>query len=337
MFASVLESRSRMRLLLVSLTVAAGLVVGPSALAGSGSGSPERALARAFPQQLERIASVRVYQTGHWTVPGENAGSVGRALASLKPTWLSSLIRYPKGMSPTGAEVAAWNKITAIVRAASPEAQFGIELNSLQYREASQVERMMSKIRARFDNDGWMFDFYTPGYRKYPEVVEAAIASAHDNGEWIGGNAFGITANPKIPPGSDFIAVQDFGFKINLVAVRRLAQQVPVVYHIGNNPQLANSDGCEWINEFTTAKRAAFLKHRASQQAAYNFHMAYPVLFPECERDPNAPNSDIFAYNAIDDTPMMETIGGLLNQSDPTPLTAVGSRGMPSTGGSNDH
>ncbi len=319
MFASVLESRSRIRLLLVSLTVAAGLIVGPSALAGSGSGSAERELARTFPQQLERITSVRVYQAGQWTVPGENASSVGQALASLKPTWLSSLLRYPKGISPTGAEVRAWNTITAIVRAASPEAEFGIELNSLEYRKASQVERMMSKIRARFDNDGWMFDFYTPGYRKYPAVVEAAIASAHDNGEWVGGNAFGIKANPKVPPGSDFIAVQDFDFQIDMKAVRRLAQQVPVAYHIGNDPTLPNSDGCKWINEYTTAKRAAFLKHRASQQATYNFHMAYPVLFPECHRNPNNANTDIVTYNAIRDASMMETIGGLLNENDPTP------------------
>lgn len=313
----MLASHSRIRLLVVSLAVAAGLVVGPSAFAGSGSGSPERA--RTLPPQLERITSARVYQDGQWTVPGENASSVGKALASLKPTWLSSLIRYPKGTSPTGAEVRAWNTITAIVRAASPEAQFGIELNSLEYRKVSQVERMMSKIRARFDNDGWMFDFYTPGYRKYPAVVEAAIASAHDNGEWVGGNAFGIKANPRVPPGSDFIAVQDFDFQIDLKAVRRLAQQVPVVYHIGNDPTLPNSDGCEWIHEFSTAKRAAFLKHRAGQQTTYNFHMAYPVLFPECHRTPNNPNSKIVTYNAIRDASIMGTIGGLLDQGDPTP------------------
>jgi hypothetical protein len=176
----------------------------------------------------------------------------------------------------------------------------------------------MSKIRTRFGNDGWMFDFYTPGYRDFPKAVEAAIADAHENGEWIGGNAFGLSADPKVPPGSDFIAVQDFGFQIDLKAVRRLAQQVPVVYHLGNTPQLANSDGCVWIRELTTEKRVAFLKHRAAQQSTYNFHMSYPVLFPECQRHRNQPGQELIAYNATHDDPMMDRIGQLMDQFEPS-------------------
>jgi hypothetical protein len=171
-------------------------------------------------------------------------------------------------------------------------------------------------VRARVDNDGWMFDFYTPAYRKYPKVVEAAIANAHANDEWIGGNAFGLSAGPKVPPGSDFIAVQDFNFKIDLKAVRSLAQQVPVAYHLGNTPQLANSDGCQWINNLSTAKRIAFLKRRGSQQAAYNFSLSYPVLFPECQRNRSGPNPELFSYNAIKDQPMLDTIGRLMSQFD---------------------
>ncbi|MDX6583233.1 MAG: hypothetical protein QOI10_2417 [Solirubrobacterales bacterium] len=293
--------------------LACAVLAGPTASA-SPAPEPSSPAATAFPSQLSRIAAVRVYQGGAWVLPGENARSVGRALASLEPTWASSLLRFQKNEPVTGAEVKAWNTITDMVRDTTPAAEFGIELNSLEYQKPSQIVTMMSKIRTRFDNDGWMMDFYTPAYRRFPKAVQAAIADAHDNGEWIGGNAFGLSDGPKVPPGSDFIAVQDFDFQIDLPAVRKLAEQAPVVYHLGNTPQLAQSDGCQWINKLTTAGRAAFLKRRAGQQATYNFHMSYPVLFPECQRHRDQPSQELIAYNATRDQPMMQTIGRLMDQ-----------------------
>jgi hypothetical protein len=295
-------------------------VVGAVLLAGSaasGAPAPEPSPSqRAFPDQTTRVVSVRVYQGGDWVLPGESPRSVGRALAALKPTWVGDLLRFQKNEPLTGAEVRAWTTIKDMVTAAAPDAQFGIELNALEYRKPAEVERMMSRIRTRFDNEGWMMDFYTSAYKESPQVVEAAIANAHDNGEWIGGNAFGLSSNPKVPPGSDFMAVQDFNFKIDLPAVRRLGKQVPVVYHLGNTPQLANSDGCQWIRELDTDRRAAFLKRRAGQQDTYAFHMSYPVFFPECQRHRGLHDQELIAYNAIRDAPILGTIGNLMNSFD---------------------
>jgi len=303
----------RLTSIIVIAVLGAALYAGSAA---SGEPAPEPAATPGpAPPQTTRIAGVRVYQSGQWTVPGENASSVGKALASLKPTWVGDLIRYPKRLGPTGKEIRAWTTITDLVKAASPQAEFGIELNALQYQTASEIQRKMSQIRTRIDTDGWMMDFYTSAYKRSPEVVEAAIADAHDNGEWLGGNAFGLSSNPKVPPGSDFMAVQDFNFKIDLPAVRRLAKQVPVVYHLGNNPQAAKSDGCEWINDLDTKKRIAFLNHRAGQQKTYDFHVSYPVLFPGCERRPKDPKDpDLVYYNAIRDKPMLPTITRLMNR-----------------------
>ena len=288
-----------------------------AATGAPGSDSRPRAAEKAFPAQLSRITSVRVYQGGKWVLPGESVAGVAAALAALEPSWLESLIRYRKGESPTAAEVAAWTSITGAVRATSPEAQFGVELNALEYKTPAQVEAMMAKVRAGLDNDGWMFDFYTSAYKLRPKVVEAAIADAHANDEWVGGNAFGIAGRPRVPPGSDFIAVQDFNFKIDLKAVRKLAKLLPVVFHLGNNPGLANSDGCEFIKDFSTKKRARYVSKRAGQQAKNHFRMSYPVLFPECARKVNAENSKVFAYNAIRDAPMLATIGALLDRYEP--------------------
>ncbi len=168
----------------------------------------------------------------------------------------------------------------------------------------------MSAIRPKFDNDGWFFDFYTPAYRDRPDVVEAAVDAAHDNGEWVGGNAFGLSSDPPVPPGSDFIAVQDFDFEIDLKAVRTLAQELPVVFHLGNSPALPKSDGCVFINKFTTGERRRYVSRRAKQQQANDFRFGYPVFFPECARNPDNPSS-IYTFNAPRDPPMMSTIGSL--------------------------
>lgn len=305
----------KLRLTLAACACAGLVAVGASGANGAAPpGEPRLAGVTTAPAQFDRVVFARVYQTGGWTALGETPTSVGHALAQLDPSWVATLLRYPKNTKPRPKEVQAWNTITGIVRASSPHAQFDVELNAMQYRKTSQILRMMSLLRTELDPDGWTLDFYTPAYRKYPEVVEAAIADAHENGEWIGGNAFRLSNTPRVPPGSDFTAVQDFGFKLDLKAVKELAAAAPVVYHLNNTPELANSDGCKFIDDFTTQRRAALLKQRAAQQTAYSFRVGYPVLFPECERGDKRANPTLFAYNAMNDGNMIQTIGGLLDQ-----------------------
>jgi hypothetical protein len=305
----------RLRATVAAATFAAALAVG-TAPAATGSGTP-----KAFPAQLDRVAFARVYQDGTWTLRGEDPASVGQALASLNPSWVVTLVRLKKNDPVPAKVVQAWNTITSLVRAASPDAQFDVELNAMQYRKPSQAVRMMAAVRAKLDVDGWTLDFYTPAYRKYPNAVEAAIANAHTNGEWIGGNAFRLQNTPRVPPNSDFIAVQDFGFQLDLQAVKELAQEAPVLYHLNNTPAVPTSDGCRFVEKFTTARRQAWISQRASQQAAYDFRVGYPVFFPECERGTNRNNPILYAYNATQDPPMMQTIGNLLDQYDPPPST----------------
>jgi hypothetical protein len=298
------------RPLLAAAAFAVALWIGAASAGGS---APPQA-PKAFPAQLDRVAFARVYQDGQWTAQGETPTTIGKALATLKPTWVATLLRFKKNDPVTPKVVKAHNTITQLVEAANPQAEFGVELNAMQYRKPSQVVRMMNAVRAKIDVDGWTMDFYTPAYRKYPQAVEAAIAAAHANGEWIGGNAFRLSNTPRVPPGSDFIAVQDFGFQLDLQAVKELAQAAPVVYHLNNTPEDPDSDGCKFIESFTTARRAALLRQRASQQAANDFRVGYPVLFPECERGINTNNPQLYTYNAMRDGSMMQTISGLMDQ-----------------------
>jgi hypothetical protein len=293
-------------------TVAA-LVLLTTAGCGSGDdGTTEDAQTPGPPKQT-RIVSARVYQHGTWVVPGETPDTVGKAIASLKPTLVSGLIRFEPGEAVKDHEVDAWNTIRERVLRVSPDAHFGVELNALAYTSPGQVAAQMSEIRSKLEPSGWFFDFYTPAYKRRPDVVEAAVKSAHENGEWVGGNAFGLGQDPKVPPGSDYLAVQDIDFALNLSRVRELAKKIPVAVHLGNNPGHPNSTGCLFIDKLDTAKREAYVRMRAGQQQANDFRFAYPVLFPECDFNPP---KGLISFNAIKDGSMLPTIKQLLDRYD---------------------
>jgi len=270
------------------------------------------------PPDGTRIAAVRMFQDGQYVAKRQSPQSIGAALASLKPTYVSALIRFAAGQKVRPREVRGWNTVVQAVRATSPGAQFSVELNAAEYPTVKSIRRMMAAVRAKLDVDGWLFDFYTPAARKKPRVMRAALASAHANGEFLGGNAFGIASGPRIPAGTDYIAVQDFDFHIDLAAVRALAKRATVFFHLGNSPNLSYSDGCKFIEKFSAARREAYVRLRAGQQAANSFRLAYPVFFPECERNRGQRNATLFTYDAPRDGTMMQTIASLMDQFDAT-------------------
>jgi hypothetical protein len=277
------------------------------------------------PPDGARIVSARMFQDGQFTAKHESPASIGADLATLNPTYVEALLRFSAGEKVRGREIKAWNTVVEAVRAVNPAAQFSVELNAVEYPNATKLRAMMARVRKAVDLDGWLLDFYTQAARKNPKTMAAAVAYAHANGEFLGGNAFGIAQNPKIPAGTDYIDVQDFDFQINLTAVRKLAQRTTVFFHLGNSPNLANSDGCRFIENFTTARRAAYVSKRAAGQAANDYRFAYPVFFPECERNRNRRNETIFTYNATRDGSMMTTIASLMDQFAPAGVSANGS------------
>jgi hypothetical protein len=264
---------------------------------------------------MTRIAYARAYQNGKFTVPHQTPADVGKALAGLEPTWVTGVIRLRISDVPTSEEVSGYETIRDAVHEKAADAEFGVELNALDYTTPSAVTDKMSEVRGKLDNDGWFFDFFTPAYDKRPAVVEAAIADAHDHGEFVGGNTFGWSKDPEhpvIPPGTDFLGIADDNFKLDLSAVRTLAGQVPVVFHLRNNPGKASSEGCVYINDYSTGRRETYVRRRASEQKESDFHFAYPVFFPSCE--PRSKGHDIQSFDAIDDSSMLKTLGELMDR-----------------------
>ena len=289
------------------------------ASAGSGNGAPGAPFPsgpETFAQALERIVKTRVIHTRISTVRNSNSRRIGRALASLYPSWVSGMIRYAKGQHPKPREVRAWREITRIVHTTSPQTQFDVTLNADQYANGQELQQMMHRVRSKLDNDGWFLDFFSTAHRERPRMIRAAITSAHTHGEFIGGNVFGISKKRPMPARADFLAVQDFRFRLDLRAVGRLASKVPVVYHLHNHPDRPRGGGCRFIQRFSTGRRQAYIRRRAKQQVNFGFRVQYPALFPECRRDTQGRRNVLFSYNAFRDPPMAATIRRLLSRYD---------------------
>ena len=318
---------ARRRALAVGLAaIAAALVILPGA--GATDRPPVLPPVAAFAPAQSRIISVRVWHTRIATVPHTNSRRIGRSLASLHPTWVTGLLRYARDQYPHRSEVHAWHQIRRIVRTASPGAQFDVVLNAEQYRTPRAIRMMMRRLRAKLNNDGWFFDFYSQAFRKHPRMIRAAINSAHGHGEWIGGNVFGISHHQPLPHQSDFFSVQDAGIHLNLKAVRRLSHRRPVIYHLQNDPDKPHSAGCRFIRQFSDKRRRGMIRGRAQQQLKYGYRVSYPVLFPEClRRRPGGRRTFLRSYNVFRHPKVAHAIRQLLDTYDfdpSTPATRLG-------------
>ncbi len=266
----------------------------------------------------DRIAAVRVFQSGVLAVRRETPESIASTLARLRPTLVTAPLRYRVGDRIRPRQVRAWDAIRRAVLEVSPRARFLVSLNALNYRRPHRIEAMMAKVRERIRLDGWVFDFYSRAARRKPAVVLAAVADATRHGETVGGNVFGITRSPPIPRGTDYLVVQGSNFDINREAVRRLAGRFPVYLQVANDPRRPDSDGCRFMHEMSPSERVAYVSRRARQQAKYDYRFAYPVFFPACVRlsEASPGRGGVVAYNATRDGTMMRTIRRLMARYD---------------------
>ncbi len=134
----------------------------------------------------------------------------------------------------------------------------------------------MRRLNAKLGNEGWFFDFFSTAAKKHPKMVRAAIAWAHTNGQWIGGNVFGILRQRAFPVNADFLSVQDDGFQIKLRAVRRLSHKTEVLYHLNNDPDDKASGGCRFIKSMNTRRRRKLIRQRAAAQHKFGFRVVLP-------------------------------------------------------------
>lgn len=281
-----------------------------------------------LPKVFRRIAMGRLYQHDKFTLNGgvrtqEKIDSIIASLKSLNPTFVTGLLRFDADELPTPQQIADYNYIRKTLKKSNPDIKFDLVLNSLHYVNAKDVQTRMGDLNTLFDVNGagapdiWFFDFFQTAYAgahnsgdcaptldnkcPRPEAVLGAIAFAHANRQFVGGNTFGS----KIPPGADFASVpDDNNLKLHLEAIQVLRDSgVEVIVHINNNPQTpadpspqftAPIDYPSYITDRahppvscqfmfgTFGERKDYLSKNAAGQVDGDYHYMFPVYFPQC-------------------------------------------------------
>jgi len=266
------------------------------------------------PQTMfSRVVLARFYQQQDWTVPGESSSQVADAVASLRPTYVSGVLRVSSNTSLTQNMISDFNTIRSSVLGRSPMAKFDFVLNAQDYTSASQIQSKMQTINSQIHVDIWFFDYYEEGYVAHPTVMEAAVGYAHSQGQLVGGNLdSGLdlsTTSPEFPSGSDFVSVPDSNFVVSpqrLQQVRSEAPTVPILVHTNNNPQNGpTSESCVYINGFSEQQRVAYETQMAQNQTRFGYFYMYNVFFPLCPVGTS--------YNSLTDGSMLQIVENLLN------------------------
>ncbi len=301
---------SKIRILLVSLVailVFAGLASANSqeiviaAYAGSVQASPLFLIS----SMMQRVVLARVYDQRQWALSNETPTSVGIALAKLNATYVSQLIRLARSTTITLQMISNYDTIRNLVRAVNPNAKFDVVLNAKEYNTSVALIDRMKSINDALHVDGFYFDFYHPGFKLYPQVIEDGIAFAHNHNEFVGGDIFGGTS---IPPGTDFIVCCQSNFTTDthrLAIFRATYPNIPIELHLGNNPQ-PTSESCRFINNYTTAQRISYVASLAVNQSVWGYAFGYPVFFPACPSN--------VSYDSRHDGLMLFKIGELIER-----------------------
>ena len=307
-----------------------------------------------FQASLSRVVHARMIQHGGignpspWALDGHTATSVATALARLRPTYVSGLIRLGAGVA-TGIDAAtwashraAWETVRNAVRAVQPDARFDVVMNARDYddlpgdRAEDRIRRDMEVINTQLHPDAWFFDFWQPAVEENDgsrEAVRAAIEWGHAHGQDVGGNTWGH----QVPDGSDFASIQDSSraspatadFELNTQAIAMLrAIGVPVTVHLNNDPQFwPNTESCYFMGQCMASSDPTMGPTRVCNDARNDFSFERRVHYLE-NRAGNQRQHDyrfmypIFfpmcpvgvAYDATNDGSMMMTLGTLLGR-----------------------
>ncbi len=256
---------------------------------------------------FDRIAQARAYQGNTWTNDQETPASLAQGLAQLRPTLVSGLIRLDNTDVLAAQQAADFSAIRNAVLATNPNCKFDFVLNGQQYATIDALVNEMKDINSKIKVDQWLIDFYGPAYQQYPDVIDAAIAYAHSQGQAIGGSLYGLEA----PPNSDYAVATDQSFQLSQDEIARIRgnYNLPVIVHLNNNAMLQgtpffNGEACTFVNDYSFDQRSAYLTQLAQNQAAGGYQLLYPVLFPECPAK--------HTYDALRDGRMVQVYQELL-------------------------
>jgi len=228
-----------------------------------------------------RPVIARVYSFNQWTLQGENATTVGNTIASLKPSFVSGLIRLEYNNLTISPRMAQdYNTIREIVLNSSPNAKFDIWLRANQYNSTtSLVAAMQSVLSRNLSFDAFSFDDLNS---LSPAEQAAILNAAHVSGKLVGGDWAGSTAPVVI---FDYLMTTDTMLQISSSAIAQIDSfGAPVMLQINNGatPVDVNNqtEHYDWNFVWTDQQKSAFLTQAAENQSADGYYFMYPVFWP---------------------------------------------------------
>ena len=303
-------------LLLLSL-----LPLGPLLAAGGGRGNPGAAspsppadlvnrplttaeLKSSSRTIFQRVIQSRIYHLGSWTLDdaSQTPVTVGRTLSSLRPTFVTGLVRVTEHGIPGNAESEAYTTVRSAVRTSLKGCLFDVVIDAGNETSGSLFIRRIKEIDNRIHPDAWTLYVPPDDTSINPEALAEAIAYAHSQGDMVGYDG----PLSIIPEGVDYIVVRAWNFEANREQLERLAsRRVPLIVELpttfGNKE---HPDCSRYIRDMDGSERAALLTRLAMNQSSGGYRLAYPLFYPV--------ESPHRSFDATKDSILMVTIRSLL-------------------------
>jgi hypothetical protein len=262
-------------------------------------------LGKAPRQIFQRVVQARVFHLGNWTLGTSSStpASIGRTLASLRPSFVTGLLRVPDHGPLSPREAEAFRVIRSSVEAASRDCRFDVVLNAGSESSPESFVRRMKEISVQARPDAWTLYVPPDDSSLNPAILESAIAAAHAAGQMAGYDG----PLSLVPEGIDYLVVRAWDLRLNRHQIDWLRERhrIPLLVELPTTFGTKHSPDVErYIEELDSAGRSSLLTILAENQSGWGYRFAYPVFYPLTEEHE--------AFDATKDTILMVTIRSLL-------------------------
>lgn len=256
-------------------------------------------------QIFQRVVQARVFHLGTWTLDASTStpASIGRTLASLRPSFVTGLLRIPDRGPLSTREAEAFRVIRSSVESSTRDCRFDVVLNAGSESSPESFVRRMKEISAQTRPDAWTLYVPPDDSTLNPAILETAISAAHAAGQMVGYDG----PLSLVPEGIDYLVVRAWDLRINRHQIDWLRERhrIPLLVELpttfGAKP---SADVERYIGELDSTGRSSLLTTLAENQNGWGYRFAYPVFYPLTQEHE--------AFDATKDTILMVTIRSLL-------------------------
>jgi len=262
---------------------------------------------KATPKSVfQRVVQARVYNLGFWTLEDASQTPVtaGRTISSLRPSFVTGLLRLADRGVPGNAESEAFATIRSAVRSAVKGCRFDVEIDAGNETSGSLLVRRMKEVDSRIHPDAWTLFVPPDSTSINPEALADAISLAHSLGEMAGYDG----PLSLIPEGVDYIVIRAWSLQVSREQLERLSsRRVPLIVELPNNFGSRDHPDCtRYLREMDGVEKASLLSRLAMNQGAWGYRFAYPVFYPL--------QSPRKAFDSTKDSILMVTMRSLMTR-----------------------